>query len=62
MWLAERKGFSFLIVSPLAPQVRIPSGVRRGVAGGEEGIRTPVTVSGKPDFESGAFSHSATSP
>ena len=30
--------------------------------GGEEGIRTPDTVSGIPDFESGAFSHSATSP
>ena len=29
---------------------------------GEEGIRTPDTVSGIPDFESGAFSHSATSP
>ena len=30
--------------------------------GGEEGIRTPDTVSGIPDFESGAFSHSATPP
>lgn len=30
--------------------------------GGEGGIRTPVTIAGKPDFESGAFGHSATSP
>lgn len=29
---------------------------------GERGIRTPVTVSHKPDFESGAFNHSATLP
>ena len=50
---------------------RLLKGVRRAkykgifdafIFGGEEGIRTPVTVSGKPDFESGAFSHSATSP
>lgn len=34
----------------------------QGTDGGEEGIRTPDTVSGIPDFESGAFSHSATSP
>ena len=34
----------------------------QGADGGEEGIRTPDTVSGIPDFESGAFSHSATSP
>ena len=30
--------------------------------GGERGIRTPVTVARKPDFESGAFDHSAISP
>jgi hypothetical protein len=29
---------------------------------GERGIRTPVTVSREPDFESGTFSHSAISP
>ena len=34
----------------------------QGADGGEEGIRTPVTLSGKPDFESGTFSHSVTSP
>ena len=31
-------------------------------AGGRGGIRTPVTVTRKPDFESGAFNHSATRP
>ncbi len=36
--------------------------VVRAENGGEEGIRTPATVSSRPDFESGAFSHSATSP
>ncbi len=30
--------------------------------GGERGIRTPVTISGKPVFETGAFGHSAISP
>ena len=30
--------------------------------GGERGIRTPDTVARIPDFESGAFNHSATSP
>jgi heat shock protein HspQ len=30
--------------------------------GGEGGIRTHVTVAGKPHFECGAFDHSATSP
>jgi hypothetical protein len=46
---------------PAAEQVRIliVVGIENG---GEEGIRTPDTVSGIPDFESGAFSHSATSP
>ncbi len=35
----------------------------RGIPfGGEGGIRTPVTISGKPVFETGAFDHSATSP
>lgn len=29
---------------------------------GEGGIRTPVQVALKPDFKSGAFNHSATSP
>jgi hypothetical protein len=32
------------------------------LAGGEGGIRTHVRVAPKPDFESGAFDHSATSP
>ena len=32
------------------------------VHGGEGGIRTPVTVTRKADFESAAFDHSATSP
>jgi hypothetical protein len=31
-------------------------------SGGEGGIRTHVRHSPKPDFESGAFDHSATSP
>ena len=30
--------------------------------GGEGGIRTHGTVAGTPDFESGTFDHSATSP
>ena len=30
--------------------------------GGEGGIRTHGTVAGTPDFESGTFGHSATSP
>jgi hypothetical protein len=30
--------------------------------GGEEGIRTPGTLPGTPDFESGTFDHSVTSP
>ena len=30
--------------------------------GGEGGIRTPGTLAGSPDFESGAIDHSATSP
>src|SRR2546428_8005815 len=30
--------------------------------GGERGIRTPDTLAGTPDFESGAFSRSASSP
>jgi len=46
---------------PSAEQVRIliVVGIENG---GEEGIRTPATLSDRPDFESGAFSHSATSP
>src|SRR2546426_1251579 len=32
------------------------------VIGGERGIRTPDTLAGTPDFESGAFSRSASSP
>ena len=32
------------------------------VSGGEIGIRTPVRLTPKPDFESGAFDHSAISP
>lgn len=30
--------------------------------GGERGIRTPDTLAGTPDFESGTFNHSASSP
>jgi hypothetical protein len=30
--------------------------------GGRGGIRTPVRIAPKPDFESGAFNHSATLP
>ena len=32
------------------------------INGGEGGIRTPVTIARKSDFESDAFDHSATSP
>src|SRR5689334_12252426 len=32
------------------------------VAGGRGGIRTHVRIAPKPDFESGAFNHSATLP
>jgi hypothetical protein len=32
------------------------------LSGGEGGIRTHDTPEGIPDFESGAFGHSATSP
>jgi len=35
---------------------------QKKVFGGEGGIRTHVTVAGKPHFECGAFDHSATSP
>ena len=30
--------------------------------GGRGGIRTPVGLTAKPDFESGTFNHSATLP
>ncbi len=33
-----------------------------GICRGEGGIRTPGTLAGTSDFESGAFNHSATSP
>ncbi len=33
-----------------------------GFNGGERGIRTPVTIARKSDFESDAFDHSAISP
>lgn len=32
------------------------------MSGGEGGIRTPDTFARTPDFESGTFNHSATSP
>lgn len=32
------------------------------IFGGERGIRTPGTLSRTPDFESGTFNRSATSP
>ena len=34
----------------------------RAKAGGRGGIRTHVRIAPKPDFESGAFNHSATLP
>ena len=37
-------------------------GPKPATAGGEGGIRTHGTVTGTPDFESGTFDHSATSP
>src|SRR5437899_9101588 len=39
-----------------------PSGDDHHYCGGERGIRTPDTLAGTPDFESGAFSRSASSP
>src|SRR6266404_202307 len=39
-----------------------PGCERRGKFGGERGIRTPDTLAGTPDFESVAFSRSASSP
>ncbi len=36
--------------------------LRREATGGQLGIRTPDTLAGTPDFESGAFSHSASCP
>jgi hypothetical protein len=62
--MAERKGFSVLLVRPFGLTGSNPFCCDSGCVGGggEEGIRTPDTVSGIPDFESGAFSHSATSP
>ena len=34
----------------------------RRLSGGRGGIRTHVRIAPKPDFESGAFNHSATLP
>ena len=71
--LAERKGFpclsagegfAVLFSSCVCTSVGsnpTPSSVSSQI-GGEEGIRTPDTLSDIPDFESGAFNHSATSP
>ena len=47
---------SYLTLKPNSPNGE------RGFNGGEGGIRTPVTVARKSDFESDAFDHSATSP
>src|SRR5438132_7709684 len=47
------------------PSGASPGGPLRGrhhYGGGERGIRTPDTLAGTPDFESGAFSRSASSP
>src|SRR3954466_1441006 len=46
------------------PEARLGAGAlaRAGDGGGERGIRTPDTLAGTPDFESGAFSRSASSP
>src|SRR5882724_4050293 len=46
----------------LASPQQGPGCERRGKFGGERGIRTPDTLAGTPDFESGAFSRSASSP
>ena len=42
--------------------LRIESGEFKLKNGGEEGIRTPDTLSGMPVFKTGAINHSATSP
>src|SRR5689334_10848887 len=41
---------------------QLPHKGEPGINGGERGIRTPVTVARKSDFESDAFDHSAISP
>src|SRR3954467_15717722 len=41
---------------------RRDTGTLRRVTGGESGSRTHVGLAPKPDFESGAFGHSAISP
>ena len=43
-------------------RTRRDTGTVRRVAGGESGSRTHVGLAPKPDFESGAFGHSAISP
>jgi hypothetical protein len=43
-------------------QARRPSQKDRRTRGGEGGIRTLGNVAATPDFESGTFDHSATSP
>jgi hypothetical protein len=44
------------------PTTRKPLKARLQKHGGEEGIRTPDTLSGMPVFKTGAINHSATSP
>src|SRR5262249_25118031 len=63
----ERVGFEPTIpfrvytLSRRAPSAARPS-LRNILSSGERRIRTYGTVTGTPDFESGAFDHSASSP
>src|SRR6266849_9622326 len=47
---------------PQQGSILLPAAQLADVIGGERGIRTPDTLAGTPDFESGAFSRSASSP
>ena len=47
---------------PAAASDRVGETLRRGLGGGRGGIRTHGSLATTPDFESGAFNHSATLP
>src|SRR5690606_12122183 len=51
-----------LFQASLVASCAIPAPAARGPIGGEGGIRTPVTLSGKHTFQACALNHSATSP
>jgi hypothetical protein len=59
--------FLFLVVSVDSPGI-LPPVIKKApegpffITGGEGGIRTHGTLARTPDFESGTFGHSVTSP